>query len=116
MIRDGCLGDNISAVNRQAATFSSNLHRVESGARLKATLLEWRTRRCAAVRFTRVLASLYIKERDETFSCLLLFFWKGSCMPHINVRIRGPYTESNRTEVKECLVDATHRTEKEEEN
>jgi hypothetical protein len=57
----------------------------------------------------------YIKERDETFSCLLLFFWKGSCMPHINVRIRGPYTESNRTEVKECLVDATHRTEREEE-
>lgn len=37
-------------------------------------------------------------------------------MPHINVRIRRPYTESNRTEVKECLVDATHRTEKEEEN
>lgn len=65
MIRDGCLGDNISAVNRQAATFSSNLHRVESGARLKATLLEWRTRRCAAVRFTRVLASLYQGERRD---------------------------------------------------
>ncbi len=107
VIRDGCLGDNISAVNRQEPL--SRLTYIVSKVGRGSRRLYWNgpAGRCAAARPVEFrLASLYQEASSRDFLLFVCFFGVARRM-----LIHSIHGEPNRiTQVKEeCLIDAKQR-------